>query len=291
MRARLLFANFGLASAVAAQAPGTDIYVARLERSGAALRVGAPVNVTTRAGYDNQPFFAPDGRSLYYTSARDGQTEIYRHDFSPARNVRVTATAESEYSPTVMPGGKQLSVIRVERDSTQRLWAFTLDGVAVRPVLDSIKPVGYHTWLNADTVFVFVLGSPPTLRRAELAGGTAEILARNIGRALWPVPGGRKLSYVQRDSTGGWIRAIDPVSGSGESLARLPDGAEYFAWTPQGELLSTRANTLVRWSTEARQWETVAQFSEAGLQKPTRLAVSATGDRIALVGDDAPVSP
>src|SRR5438552_3124197 len=182
---KLLPSLLALALPLAAQAPpGTDIYVAPLSRSGSALRVGTPVNLTARPGYDNQPAFSPDGRSLYYTSARNGQTDIYRYDFDAARLVQVTATPESEYSPTVMPGGKRISVIRVERDSTQRLWSFTLDGSYPRLVLDSLRPIGYQLWLSADTVFVFVLGNPATLRRAELTRGTADILARDIGRTL-----------------------------------------------------------------------------------------------------------
>jgi len=272
---------------LAAQAPGTDIYLATLSGKGAALRAGSPVNVTARPGYDNQPAFSPDGGTLYFTSGREGQSDIYRYEITTRRTAAVTATPESEYSPTVTPDGRHLSVIRVERDSTQRLWSFALDGGAPRLLLDSIKPVGYHVWLNPDTVFVFVLGSPATLRRAELAHGTAVILAKDIGRTLLRVPGRRAISYVQRDSSGGWIRSLDPVTGAGENLARLPEGNEFYTWTPGGELLAARGNRLLRWDTGAAGWETVAEFAEPGLQRITRLAVSPAGDRIALVGEEA----
>src|ERR1044071_6706481 len=140
MRATFLLAGFALvvpsfrlSVLPSVQAPsGTDIYVAPLERWAGPLPVGEPLNVTARAGYDNQPFFSPDGRSLYYTSARGGQSDIYRYDFAGKASAQVTATPESEYSPTVMPDGKHLSVVRVERDSTQRLWAFTLDRKSTR---------------------------------------------------------------------------------------------------------------------------------------------------------------
>ena len=266
--------------------PGTDIYVASLTQAAGGLKVGEPLNVTARPGYDNQPAFSTDGKTLYYTSYRGGQSDIFRYELGSRTTAPVTTTPESEYSPTVMPDGKHLSVIRVERDSTQRLWAFTLDGVAVKPILDSIKPVGYHAWLNADTVFVFVLGQPATLRRAELAHGTAEIVARDVGRSIFPVPGRHAISFVQRDSAGGTIRSLDPATGAATDLVHLPPGTEFYAWTPQGELLSTLGNQLVRWNASSKQWETVAQFSEPGLQKITRLAVSAQGDRIALVGEE-----
>ncbi len=272
--------------ALGAQAPGSDIYVASLTREGGNLHVGTPVNATARAGYDNQPFFAPDGKSFYYTSQRGTQTDIYRYDFASGKSEAVVATPESEYSPTLMPGGKSLSVIRVELDSTQRLWAIPLGSGAAKPVLDTIKPVGYHVWLNADTVFVFVLGTPATLRRALPGRGTAEIVAKDIGRTLLLVPGQHRVSYVQRDSATGWIRSLDPVSGASEAIAPLPQGTEFYAWTPQGDLLSTRGNALLRFDAKSKQWVSVAQFTQPGLQKITRLAVSPRGDRIALVGED-----
>lgn len=287
MRASFLLVAVLFPALVGAQAPGSDIYVASLSRSGGALTVGTPLNVTARAGYDNQPFFAPDGKSLYYTSGRDGQMDIYRYVFGARQSAAVTRTPESEYSPQLMPDGRHLSVIRVERDSAQRLWAFTLDGLAVKPVLDSLKPIGYHIWLNTDTGFVFVLGSPATLQRALPSRQSAVIVARDIGRTLLRIPGRHAVSYLQRDSSGSRIRSLDPVSGAAADLAPLPGTSEFYAWTPQGELLSTRGNQLVRWNAAGKQWDTVAQFSEAGHQRISRLAVSAHGDRIALVGEDA----
>jgi len=277
-----------LAAPLAAQAPpGTDIFLMPLTMTAGSLTTGAPRNMTARTGYDNQPFFSPDGRSIYYTSQRDGQTDIYRYDLAAGTATRVTSTTENEYSPTVMPDGKHFSVIR---DSTQHLWSFTLDGTPVRALLDSIRPIGYHTWLNPDTVFVFVLGSPATLRRAELARGTAAVVASDIGRALLKVPGRRAVSYAQRDSTGFLVRTIDPVTGQGETLIRLPEGNEFFIWLSDGSLLSASGNRLLRWRAGEKDWSEVTRFTEPGLQRITRLAVSPAGDRLALVGVD-PVPP
>lgn len=278
---------------LAAQAPpGTDIFLMPLSRTGNSLSVGPSVNITARAGYDNQPFFAPDGHSIYYTSQRGSQTDIYRYDLASGAATQVTRTAESEYSPTVMPDRMHFSVIRVEADSTQRLWEFALDGTPVRPVLDSIKPVGYHTWLNADTVFVFVLGEPATLRRAERAHGTAVALASNIGRSLAIVPGGRRVSYVQQDTAGGWVSTLDPVEGKGKPFIKLPEGAAFFAWTPDGDVLTASGNRLLRFHRGDQGWSEIARFTEPGLQQISRLAVSPSGDRLALVGSEpAPKAP
>lgn len=273
-----------LVSLVGQAPPGTDIFVMPLYRNGAGLGVGAAANITARAGYDNQPHFSPDGKSIYYTSQRDGQTDIYRYDLPAGTTAQVTRTPENEYSPTVMPDGRRFSVIR---DSLQFLWAFSLDGTpGPKPLLDTIRPIGYHTWLNADTVFVFLLGSPATLRRAELAHGTAVTVARDIGRALLKVPGRHAVSYAQRDSTGFQVRVIDPVSARGEGLVRLPAGNEFFVWTTEGSLLSASGNRLLRWRPGEGDWSEVARFAEPGLQQISRLAISPSGDQLALVGTE-----
>ena len=276
------------AASLAAQAPpGTDIFLMPLSRTGGTIGVGPAVNITARPGYDNQPFFSPDGRNIYYTSQRGGQTDIFRYELAGGATTQVTRTPENEYSPTIMPDGKHFSVIR---DSLQHLWSFDLDGTpATGPLLDSIRPIGYHAWLNPDTVFVFVLGTgttPATLRRAELAHGTAVIVASDIGRALFKVPGRHAVSYTQHDSTGYWVRVIDPVTGKGEPLVRLPEGNEFFTWLPDGALLSASGNRLLHWRPGEKDWSEVARFSEPGLQQISRLAVSASGDRLALVGSE-----
>jgi hypothetical protein len=92
------------------------------------LDLGKPVNVTHRPGYDNQPCFLADSQTLLYTSAEpEGGTDIYRFSLATKTSVRVTRTPESEYSPTPLESGG-FCTVRVEADSTQRLWRFDQDG-------------------------------------------------------------------------------------------------------------------------------------------------------------------
>src|SRR5580765_3976308 len=76
--------------------------LAPLSTANGTVTVGAPTNITHNPGYDNQPSFTPDGRSVLFTSIRGGaQTDIYRYDIAAATLARVTDTPEGEYSPTV----------------------------------------------------------------------------------------------------------------------------------------------------------------------------------------------
>jgi dipeptidyl aminopeptidase/acylaminoacyl peptidase len=268
--------------------PATDIYVADLHVSHRKVSVGAPVNVTARPGYDNQPFFLPDGRAFLYTSIRaDSQADIYRYDFGTKTSTRLTTTRESEYSPTPLPDGRGFSLVRVEADSTQRLWAFDLDGSRSRLVLDSIKPVGYHAWADAHTLVLFVLGSPSTLQIADAGfpAGRGEVFAKDIGRSLQRIPGRASVSFVQRDSVAGpALLELDIRRRRVRELTKVPSGADFFAWTPDGIVLTASGTTLYQWdSRRGGTWEKVADFADAGLTNVTRLAVSPKGDRLAIV--------
>ena len=278
------------AAPAVAQVPGTEVYLVPLSRSEGMIRLGPPVNLTNRPGYDNQPAFAPDGGALYFTSQRDGQTDLFRIDLrngAPAATVRITESPESEYSPTVMPGGTGISAVVVERDSAQRLWGFDLHGKATGPLLQAIQPVGYHAWAGPGTLYLFVLGSPATLRRAELGTGQSAVVARDIGRTIAPVPGGRAVSFLQRDSSGGIITEIQILSGQQNPVARLPDGAgEFFAWTPAGEIVAARGNTLYLRARTDVAWREIAAFTSPGLQRISRIAVSPDGAFLALVGEE-----
>ena len=54
-------------------------------------------------------------------------------------------------------------MIRVEADSTQRLWRMPLDSTAPSVLFPDIKPVGYFAQVDDSTWAMFVLGAPATL--------------------------------------------------------------------------------------------------------------------------------
>ena len=288
-----------LAAALALQAPAaappdTEIYLAPLSTSGASLVVGQPADITRSPGYDNQPSFTPDGAAILFTSVRGGGTlpDIYRFDLSSKETTRVTGTPEGEYSPTVTPDRRHISVIRVERDSTQRLWQFTIDGKDPSLVLTDVKPVGYHAWADAHTLALFVLGKPATLQLADTRTGRAQTLASDIGRSLTRVPGRATIAFVQRDpksAPGGiaalWIRELDPRTKTITPLTRAVAGAGEadLAWTPDGRLLMADADVLYQWRRGDPDWTRVADLAALGLHGVTRLAVSPKGDAIAIV--------
>ncbi|MGI9628289.1 MAG: TolB family protein [Longimicrobiales bacterium] len=265
--------------------PDTDIYLASLSGSGAGLALGPALNVTDRIGYDNQPAFMPDGGTILYTAADDaGRTDIMGYDIEAGQGALVTQTyPESEYSATPLPDGSGFSAIRVEADSTQRLWRFNWDGSDPSVLLPDIAPAGYHAWAGSETLILFVLGAPATLQVAQVGPGEGRILDEGIGRSLQQVPGGRGISYVRVQGDERTIRILDPVSGESEAFAPAVGAGQDHAWTPDGDLLMAEGGILRRWSVDGEMWTDVPMDGTFDGQI-SRLAVSPAGDQLAFVG-------
>lgn len=277
--------TIGLSSALA-----TDVWLAALSRAPSGLpAIGEPRNLTERPGYDNQPQFVPDGSGIWYTAVdeHDGQADIWRYDFSAERVTRITqSNPESEYSATPLPDGSGISVIRVEADSTQRLWRFDHDGANARVVLQDVAPVGYHAWADERTVVMFVLGDPATLQRGDVTTGAAERIASDIGRSIQRIPGGNDVSFVQIEGDGAsTIMRLPAGSSEPVPIVAAVDGGDFHAWTPDGTLLMAGGSVVyahVAGSPDG--WTPIADFSDRRLTI-TRLAVSPDGAQIALVGE------
>ena len=279
--------------------PATDVFVASFSVSGRKVAIGKPVNISNNSGYDNQPSFTPDGAAVLFTSVRGDRkpdpansaqtgSDIYRYELASNRLSQVTVTNESEYSPTVMPDGKHISVIQVESDGTQRLWKFPLTPGKPELILSDVKPVGYHAWADARTVALFVLGEPPTLQLADISTGKAEIIANDVGRSILRIPAGG-ISFVHRETVGEQrtliVKELDPVSKQVRPLVRVIPGVDApdLAWTPDGMLLLAANGKLHGWRRGADAFEVVADLESIGLRGVSRMAVSPSGDRLAVV--------
>ncbi|MEM1205139.1 MAG: hypothetical protein AAGN66_18050 [Acidobacteriota bacterium] len=274
--------------ATAQDPPATDIYLAPVIADADTVELGPLVRVTDRDGYDNQPHFSPDGKTVYFTSiGEDGQADIRAYDVASGKSRAVTETPESEYSPTPVPGADALSVIRVEADGTQRLWRFPLDGGAPEPVLTEMKPVGYHAWLG-DELVLFVLGEPHELRRASASEPDTQgsILAKDIGRSLHAIPGERAFSFVHKTKDGWWISRLDADDGTIKPLIEAFEGREDLTWSAEGMVWMADGTELHRWCSACGEgWWPVADLGPRGLGTVSRLAFSPDGKTLALVAE------
>ena len=267
--------------------PGAEVFLVPLQGSSAGLKVGVPANVTRRDGYDNQPSFAPRSNALFFTSNRgDGQSDIYRYDFGTGLTTAVRKTApESEYSAMTTRDSSAITVIRVEADSTQRLWQIPLGAGEPKVLFPAIKPVGYFAQADDSTWALFVLGTPATLQLALTGQQQGTVIAQNIGRSLHRIPGTTRVSYVQKGSNGWYVMSLDTRTRRADTLVRTLEGSEDMAWIDSTTIVSGSGSQLFTWKRGASSWTQVTDFGYAGVSAITRLAVSPNGAWLAMVAE------
>ena len=265
--------------------PATEVYLAPLPpTAGGVLQI---INISNNPGYDNQPSFLPDSSAVLFSSNRDGkQTDIYRYDIATKELKQVTTTPEAEYSPIVTPDRKTFSAVRVEADNTQRLWRFDLDGSNPRVILENVKPVGYHAWIDETHLALFILGSgggaPATLQLADTKTGTATVAATGIGRSILMRPKMGTVSYVSTADKPAVIKELDLKTGNSATLIAPLDGSQDAAWLPDGRLIMARDNSISMWRPGSSTWEPMARIA-SGPANINRLAVSPAGKWLAFV--------
>ena len=263
-----------------------------LAGAASSMKASKPLAVSVAPGYDNQPSFNADGHRILYAGNRDGkQIDVYQFDRRTNQTTQLTRTAENENSPTYLPSGigdaGSFSVVQTESDRTQRLWRFNAQGANPQLVLADIKPVGYHAWIDAGHLVLFVLGQPATLQIADVRSGKGETAASDIGRSLHRVPRTQLASFVQREASGDyWIKQIDITTKKIDPLVKTVPGSTErdYAWMPDGRTILMSAGTRVfSWTQGAADWTDVFDGASHQLGAISRLSVSPTGDAVAIV--------
>jgi hypothetical protein len=268
----------------------TDIFLIKMKMEKGNYVFTDPVKVNPTEGYNNQPSFHPDGGSLFYSSGSGPNTDIYRYDIQGRKNFRLTDTPDSEYSPTVMPGATHFSVIQLvisegPRTGAQPLLSFPLEGGTPELIYENGDKVGYHAWIDAQKVALFLLGSPNFLKIVDLKDGSSVRIAENIGRSLYKIPGKEAISFSH--STEGQpdvIMMYDLQSRTTESLVPMLEGNEFYAWTSSGVLvMGVGAKLCAFESGQDEEWRQIGDLELLGITNISRLAVQPQMDYIAFV--------
>ncbi|MBA4851095.1 hypothetical protein [Emticicia sp. BO119] len=267
---------------------GTEIYLFDLKFSNNQFSLSNPVNITMHKGYDSQPFFHPQYPIVYYASANDsGRTDIKAYDYSKYFTRQITNTSEREYSPTVTPDGYNLSCI-IQRDNGQQdLGQYMITGgnSPAKVLIDNLK-VGYHTWIDANSLLLFVLAdSTNNLHEYNLATSETTIIARKPGRSLHKIPNQQAFSFIDKSSADQWvIKQFDPATKAISPIINTFGKSEDICWTTNGYILTSDGEKLYACKPQSgKAWQQVDTKDLPMLKKITRMAVNKETNRLAVV--------
>ncbi len=88
--------------------------------------------LTTAGGHDQNPVWAPDGTKVAFTSARDGNLEIYTLDFvffpvQAPNQVNLTNNPATDARPSFSNNGRQICFVS-NRSGNNEIWLMNADG-------------------------------------------------------------------------------------------------------------------------------------------------------------------
>ena len=262
---------------------GTDIWLLDMKYDKGAFSFSNAINITNREGYDNQPAFSPDDKYILYSAIHeDKQADIYKYDIKTKGTSKFTNTPESEYSPTFMPGGKYISSVRVEieKDSAQRLWKFSAEGGNAQLVMDKIDSVGYHCWINNDSLVLFILTKPFTLQAVNIRDQKTKIIAANIGRSIHSF--NKQVFFTKEIDSTKWICSIDKKEIILKTIACIKNSEDFVLYKEY--FIMADKNKLFKYTPgKSTGWEEIADLKQFGITKVTRIAISHDGKKMALV--------
>ena len=266
--------------------PTTDIAIFDLKKLASKALNGEVFHLTYRDGYDNQPKFSEDGKTIYFTRGISAngksQTDVMAYDFESKRLSNISNSIDSsEYSPTPYQDD-YLTIIGVaDSNGKQYLNQLAIDSGAQKTFTTAIEPIGYHAWLNDKEAAVFVLGDVITLQVLHTdANRKPMVLAENIGRSFHRMAE-NKVSYTIEEEGKHRIYILDGNHESHYTGIALPEGVQDYVWLNDKEVIFGHDSKLYRVSAGSK--EDIADLASMNINGISRLAIDRDNGRLAIV--------
>ncbi len=275
-----------------AQITTTEVWLGRLEM-GEELRISDLRNISADPGYDNQPSFFPDNKTLVYTSQVTSlaDTGLGLHAFlvDLRTGARTPLPEARGFSPTPTADGRNLMMLR-----QGRVWLHALDGKELRALTET-KDAGYYSRFDDRMYALFMNDKDRRIVIYDARAKSLDTMSIGANTAPYRVPGQQAVTFVAEEpfprpegsevQRTQFLRRLDLKTRKVTTLATIPfkTGGQHM-WTSRGTILIASGSTIYEWSpSRSEQWKPVYRADHPDLQGLSRIAISPKGDWIALV--------
>lgn len=270
---------------VFAQAPDSEIYLFSIDKKDDTYSFTNGKNISNNKGYDNQPSFSLDGKSIFFTtSRRENNFDIFEYNLTNNKISPVITSPDNEYTAKNLDENT-ITFVREGKDQTMTVFRFDQRTKKETLAFNVKEPIAYYAFnKNADALVWVRYGSMMNFVNTEKS------INRYVANYAQPsvphlIPNTDKFSFMQRhpdDSL--WIKEFDPSNEAVRPIVQSKDGKKDYAWMPDGSLLMGSGNKLYRFDEKTdRDWQMLADLSSFGIKDITRLSVSPNGKHLALV--------
>jgi TolB protein len=199
---------------------------------------------------DIAPVFAPDGRSLAFSSWRSGYQDIYLlfpYTGQAIQNPTRGTASKQNFLPAISPAGDKLAFTST-RDGNAEIYISNLDGSGVQrltnhPMID-VTP----TWSPTGTQLAFTsdrTGSPQIYTINVDGSGLQQITRESqCDRPTWSPAPLNEIAYASRLGAGNIIKIFDFATRNTRALTDAIGNNESPAFSPNGRhvaFVSSRA--------------------------------------------------
>ena len=222
-----------LALAAAAAIAAYVLRGSRTEPSVPELGDATLFSLTTDPGYEGEPTFSPDGKTIAYVADRDGNFEIYLQQIAGGPALNLTQNSAADIQPSFSPDGREIAFVSGRSEGSEIMHAapnFPLvgGGIWIMPTLGGparriVEEGNCPSWTPDGKELLYVHGTfrSPRMSRVAASGGASRdipIEEANPARYFFPSlsEDGLWLLYQNGDQ----IQVVPSAGGKPKVLAR-----------------------------------------------------------------------
>jgi Tol biopolymer transport system component len=188
-------------------------------------------------GDANTVAFAPDG-TLYYSSARTGNSEVWSVGANESDQRQLTNDPAADIVPMLSPDGK-IVFFQSDRTGTVHTWRMNPDGTNQRQVTK--EEGGFPLRVSPDGQWLYYRSAlNGTLRRVAIETGEDEFVLKDVGRNLVVSPDATRVVYSDRRNQETILTVMSLKDHAVEKTFRVTSAPNiaHMTWSEDGRYLA-----------------------------------------------------
>jgi len=220
-----------------------EVYVAHLDGT-------EKVQVTNNRTINLSPSWAPDGRSILYTSYKDGNAGLYRFDLYVGKEIKFSSRSGLNLGGKWSPDGKYVAMA-LESQGNADIYLLDAAGKILRRLTNDPAIDVSPSWSPEGDRLAFVSNrsGSPQIYILEVASGKVRRLTYSGGYNTSPdwSPKGDKIAYTGRAGGRFNIFSIGVEGGEPQLLTSDSGDNEDPSWSPDGRFIAFTSNRRGRY--------------------------------------------
>jgi TolB protein len=215
-----------------------EIYVSHLDGS-------ERIQVTNNRTINLSPSWSPDGRSILYTSYKEGNPSLFLFDLFSGKDVKFSSRTGLNLGAKWSPTGKQVAVT-LERQGNTDIYLLDSSGNVVRRLTEYAGIDVSPAWSpdGRSIAFVSDRSGGPQIYIMDVDSGKTRRLTFAGGYNTSPdwSPKGDRIAYTSR--VGGRFHIMTTAIQGGEPQDLTPDSGNHEdpSWSPDGRYIAFSSN-------------------------------------------------